>query len=261
MGTGKTSLVKDGLAKALGIPFSFIALGGAADGSFLDGHSFTYEGSMYGKIAEVLMRAQCMNPLIFFDELDKVSDSSRGAEVTSILTHLTDSIQNERFNDKYFGEIDFDLSKSLIIFSYNDEHLVNPILRDRMITIHVKGYDVKDKLILARDYLLPEILKQYKFLPTDIVFEDEVIIKIIQKVPDEEGVRNLKRGLESIVSWINMHRYIPHVASGNSKSSTSACISSSLVFPLKVTSDHVNSFISTDSTKTGRDTYLQTMYT
>jgi ATP-dependent Lon protease len=245
MGTGKTSLVKDGLCKALNIPFGFIPLGGAADGSFLDGYSFTYEGSVYGKVAEVLMRTQCMNPIIFFDELDKVSESSRGREIIGILTHLTDSTQNERFNDKYFGEIDIDLSKSLIIFSYNDESLINPILKDRMITIHVKGYDQKDKLVLARDYLLPEIIAQYKFNPGDVLFDNETIIQIIQKVPAEQGVRNLKRGIESIVSWINMHRYIPD----NEKT---------IAFPVTVTCEHVRKFVSID---TKNNTYIHSMYT
>ena len=163
MGVGKSSLVKDGISKALNIPFAFIALGGASDGSFLDGFSVTYEGSTYGKIAEMLMKAQCMNPIIFFDELDKVSHSSRGDEIIGILTHLTDSVQNEKFNDKYFGEIDLDLSKCLFVFSYNDENLINPILRDRMIQIHVKGYSTQDKLQIAKNYLLPSIMKQYLF--------------------------------------------------------------------------------------------------
>lgn len=207
MGTGKTSLVKEGICKALNLAFGFIALGGASDGSFLDGHSFTYEGSTYGKIAEVLMKTQCMNPVIFFDELDKVSTTHRGDEIIGILTHLTDSSQNEKFNDRYFGEIDLDLSKSLIIFSYNDESRINPILKDRLITIHVKGYNNEDKLKIARDYLLPQILKEYNISKEDIVFTDSVINAIIQRVKSEEGVRNLKRGLEALISWINMLRY------------------------------------------------------
>jgi ATP-dependent Lon protease len=149
-----------------------------------------------------------MNPIIFFDELDKVSNTHRGDEVIGVLTHLTDSSQNERFNDRYFGELDLDLSKSLIIFSYNDESLINPILKDRMITIRVKGYDTKDKQVIAKDYLLPDILKQFNFKPSDVIFPEEIVNKIIQKVPSESGVRNLKRGLEAIVTNYNMLRYI-----------------------------------------------------
>lgn len=208
MGCGKTSLVKDGICKALQMPFGFIALGGASDGSFLDGHGFTYEGSTYGKIAEVLMKTGVMNPIFFFDELDKISQSHRGEEVTGILMHLTDSSQNERFNDKYFAEIDMDLSKSLIIFSYNDESLINPILKDRMITIRVSGYTRKDKIKIATKHLIPTILNEFGFAETDIVFPTACIERIIEKVAEEDGVRNLKRGIETIVSWVNISRFL-----------------------------------------------------
>lgn len=207
MGCGKTSLVKDGICKALNMPFGFIALGGANDGSFLDGHGFTYEGSTYGKIAETLMKTEVMNPIIFFDELDKISTSSRGEEVTNILMHLTDSSQNERFNDKYFGELDLDLSKALMVFSYNDETLVNPILRDRMVTIPVSGYKKKDKIIIARNHLIPSILSTFNIKGEDVIISDEMIDSIIDRVATEDGVRNLKRGLEAVVSWINISRY------------------------------------------------------
>jgi ATP-dependent Lon protease len=210
MGIGKTSLIKEGLSKALGIPFGFIALGGASDGGFLEGHSYTYEGSTYGKIAEILIKTQCSNPIIFFDELDKVSMTKKGEEIFGILTHLTDMSQNEKFTDRYFGEMELNLSKCLIIFSYNDENLINPILRDRLITIKVAGYKKPQKLIIAKDYLLPSILKNYGFTPQDIQINDDMIGYIIENVPEEEGVRNLKRGLENIISWINMYRYMPN---------------------------------------------------
>lgn len=208
-GIGKTSLIKNGISKALNLPFAFVPLGGASDASFLDGHAFTYEGSMYGKIAEVLMRTQCMNPVIFFDELDKVSETNKGEEISHVLTHLTDSTQNDKFNDKYFGEIDIDMSKALMVFSYNHDDKLDPILKDRMITIEVKGYDTEDKLKIADDFLIPAILSQYGFQPHDVKFSHPVLRAIIQRVPDEDGVRNLKRGIEAIVSWVNMYQYVP----------------------------------------------------
>ena len=119
-GTGKTSLIKEGISKILGREFTFIALGGAGDSSFLEGHSYTYEGSSWGRIVQIIIDSKCMNPVIYFDELDKVSDTPRGEEIIGILTHLTDTSQNSQFHDKYFSEIDFDLSKCLFIFSYND---------------------------------------------------------------------------------------------------------------------------------------------
>jgi ATP-dependent Lon protease len=152
-GTGKTSLVKEGISKILGREFAFIALGGTGDSSFLEGHSYTYEGSSWGKIVQILVDSKCMNPVIYFDELDKISDTPRGEEIVGILTHLTDTSQNNEFHDKYFSEISFDLSKCLFIFSYNDESRVNPILKDRMYRIQTKGYEAKDKVIIAKNYL------------------------------------------------------------------------------------------------------------
>lgn len=179
-GTGKTSLVKEGISKILNRPFAFIALGGATDSSFLEGHSYTYEGSVWGKIVQILVDSKCMNPVIYFDELDKISDTPKGEEIAGILTHLTDTSQNSQFHDKYFAEIDFDLSKCLFIFSYNDESKVNPILRDRMYKIQTKGYEKKQKTVISNQYLLPKIREQVKFAQGDIIIPDESINYIIE---------------------------------------------------------------------------------
>jgi len=212
-GTGKTSLVKEGISKILGREFAFIALGGAGDSSFLEGHSYTYEGSSWGKIIQILIDSKCMNPVIYFDELDKLSESTRGAEITGILTHLTDTSQNSEFHDKYFSEVSFDLSKCLFIFSYNDESKVNPILRDRMYRIQTKGYSAKEKIIIAKNFILPKIREQVNFDEGMINIPDDVIEYIITKpafTKNEEGVRNLKRCLEIIYTKLNLFRLIKH---------------------------------------------------
>jgi ATP-dependent Lon protease len=148
-----------------------------------------------------------MNPVIYFDELDKISDTPKGEEIAGILTHLTDTSQNNQFHDKYFAEIDFDLSKCLFIFSYNDESKVNPILRDRMYRIQTKGYDKKQKTVISKDYLLPKIRDQVKFSEEDIILTDEAIHHIIDTHCDkEDGVRNLKRCLEIIFTKLNLYR-------------------------------------------------------
>lgn len=210
-GVGKTLLVKDGISKIFGREFAFLALGGATDSSFLEGHSYTYEGSQWGRIIQILIDGKTMNPIIFFDELDKVSDTPRGEEIIGVLTHLTDTTQNSQFHDKYFSELEFDLSKCLFVFSYNDESKVNAILRDRMYVIHTKGYDVKEKLIIARKYLLPKILEQVGFKEGDIIIPDDVIQYIISNqdmTRNEEGVRNLKRCLEIIHTKLNLYRLV-----------------------------------------------------
>ena len=206
-GTGKTSLVKEGISKILNRPFAFIALGGATDSSFLEGHGYTYEGSIWGKIVQILIDSKCMNPVIYFDELDKISDTPKGEEIAGILTHLTDTTQNSQFHDKYFCDIDFDLSKCLFIFSYNDESKVNPILKDRMYRIQTKGYNQKQKNVIANDYLLPKIREQVVFKSEDIVITDQNIKHIIEHYCNkEDGVRNLKRCLEIIHTKLNLYR-------------------------------------------------------
>jgi ATP-dependent Lon protease len=206
-GTGKTSLVKEGISKILNRPFSFIALGGATDSSFLEGHSYTYEGSLWGKIVQILIDSKCMNPVIYFDELDKISETPKGEEIAGILTHLTDTSQNSQFHDKYFADIDFDLSKCLFIFSYNDESKVNPILKDRMYRIKTAGYNQKQKTAISNNYLLPKIREQIKFSKEDIIIPDLTINYIIDShCGKEDGVRNLKRCLEIIYTKLNLYR-------------------------------------------------------
>jgi len=231
MGTGKTTLIKEGISKLLNRPFSLIALGGATDASVLEGHSYTYEGSTYGKIVDILIQTQCSNPIIYFDELDKVSDSPKGEEIIGILTHLIDSSQNTNFHDKYFSEIDFDLSKALFIFSYNDETKINPILRDRMYKITTKGYDKKEKNIIAKNYLLSTICKQVKFEEENIIINDETIDYIIDNYTENEsGVRNLKRCLEIIFTKLNLFRLMPK---GYSLFNKEDCFS--VEFPFNIT--------------------------
>ena len=205
--THNTTLVKEGISKILNRPFALIALGGATDASVLEGHGYTYEGSTWGKIVDILIQTKCSNPIIYFDELDKVSDTAKGEEIIGILTHLIDTTQNSNFHDKYFSEIDFDLSKALFIFSYNDESRVNSILRDRMYRISTKGYDTNEKKTIAKDYLIPYINSQIKFEKENINFPDETLEHIIEKYTDgESGVRNFKRCLEIIYTKLNLYR-------------------------------------------------------
>jgi len=208
-GVGKTKLIKEGICNALNYPNAFISLSGTDDASFLKGHSYTYEGSKHGKICESLIKTGIMNPLFLFDELDKVSNTYKGQEIINTLIHITDPVQNDKFNDRYLEEIDLDISRSMIIFTYNDEFLINPILKDRMIVINVKGYNNDEKIILATDYIIPEILKQYNLDNGDIIFNKELIKHIICNIDKEDGVRNLKRSINNIISWINMMLYVP----------------------------------------------------
>ena len=208
-GVGKTSLAKKGISCCLkdgdgnSRPFSFIAMGGSTNSSTLDGHNYTYVGSTWGRIVDILMDTKIMNPIIFIDELDKVSKTENGKEIIGILTHLIDQTQNDSFQDKYFNGINLNLSKALFIFSYNDAELIDRILLDRIHRIKFDHLSVEDKLIIARKFILPEIYKKMGLLDM-IEINDTVIEYIINSYTCESGVRKFKELMFEIVGEINL---------------------------------------------------------
>ena len=208
-GVGKTSLARKGLANCLKDkdgttrPFSFIALGGSSNGSTLSGHNYTYVGSTWGRIVDILMEQKCMNPIIFIDELDKVSRTENGKEIIGILTHLIDPTQNESFQDKYFNGIDIDMSKALFIFSYNDVSALDRILLDRIHRIKFDHLTLFDKLEITNKYILPELYEKIGL--NDIIkFDNQVVKFIIENYTNESGVRKLKEILFEVISEINL---------------------------------------------------------
>jgi ATP-dependent Lon protease len=208
-GVGKTSLAKNGLAKCLldeqsnSRPFAFIAIGGSCNGSTLEGHSYTYVNSTWGRITDILMETKCMNPIIYIDELDKVSKTEQGREIIGILTHLIDSTQNDSFQDKYFSGINLDLSKALFIFSYNDPEQIDHILLDRIHRIRFDNLSLSDKIIIVREYILPEINKKMGFSDT-VILSDDIIEYIVETYTLEPGVRKLKEILFDLYGEINI---------------------------------------------------------
>jgi ATP-dependent Lon protease len=208
-GIGKTSLAKKGLANCLhdenGIsrPYSFIALGGSSNASLLEGHGYTYINSTWGKIADILMDSKCMNPIIYIDELDKVSKTDQGREIIGILTHLIDPTQNDTFQDKYFSGIHLDLSKALFIFSYNDAEQIDKILLDRIHRIKFDNLELDDKVVIVKKYILPEINKKMG-LENIVTLSDNTIISIIENYTCEPGVRKLKEILFDLFGEINI---------------------------------------------------------
>ena len=209
-GIGKTSLAKKGLSGCLldengkSRPFAFIALGGSCNGSTLEGHSYTYVNSIWGRIIDILMETKCMNPIIYIDELDKVSKTEHGKEIIGILTHLIDTTQNDSFQDKYFSGIDVDLSKALFIFSYNDPELIDRILLDRIHRIKFDNLSIADKLIIIRTHILPEIHAKMGIPTNTVILDDAIIEHIIEYYTMEPGVRKLKEILFDLYGEINL---------------------------------------------------------
>ena len=245
MGNGKTTLVKEGIAKAIDRPFAFIALGGASDSSYFNGHAYTYEGSHWGRIIDILMTSKCMNPIIYFDELDKVSETHRGSEIIHLLTHLTDPSQNTLFQDNYFPGINLDLSKVLFVFSFNDEMKIDRILRDRMYVINTKGFKPSEKVEICNNYILPELLNTFVFHKEDIIFDKETILYIIEKHTEkEEGVRNLKRCIEAIISKVNIY----NLTSGENNDTILPFKIKDFKIPLVITKEIIDNLITTKET-------------
>ena len=235
-GTGKTTIAKKGLTKCLSSkdgtprPFSFIPIGGSTNGSSLEGHCYTYVGSTWGRIVDVLMESKCMNPIIFIDELDKVSNTEHGKEIIGILTHMTDSSQNDEFIDKYFAGVKIDLSKALIIFSYNDPELIDRILLDRIHRIKFKALTKQEKFHVTFNHLLPEIFTSVGINKDDIIFDEKIIEFIIDNYTFEAGARKLKEKLFEIVRELNLR----------------VMYNDSTNFPLTVTKDLITKDIFSD---------------
>ena len=205
-GIGKTSLIKQGIAKALDWPFQFISLGGDSDASTFNGHQMVYEGSHCGKIVNSLVAAKSMSMVLMFDELDKISSTPKGEEIQNLLVHLTDSAQNSDFEDKYLSGIPLDMSQSMFVFSANDINKIDRVLLDRFTVIHLEGYGPKEKMEIAEKFLLPGALKQVNLAERVGVPKDIVSHVLETYAKEEKGVRELKRCMEQIAQKLNMLR-------------------------------------------------------
>jgi ATP-dependent Lon protease len=250
-GVGKTSLLREGVAKALKRPFNFMPLGGATDASYLEGHGYTYEGATWGKIIDMVMVSNCMNPIIFFDELDKVSFTDKGREIIGILMHLTDPSQNTSIQDRYFSGIDFDLSKALIIFSYNDPNLIDPILRDRIVEIKMKGFDTEQKINILNDFSIPKICKNIGFNRDNLIINDEILKYIITKYTTEKGVRSANKCLESIILKLNLLNLTTKEMNYSIKD---------FKLPIELTNDIVDKFLTGNKKDDDRSISAKMMY-
>ena len=206
-GSGKTSLAKYGLAHCLkdengeARPFAMIQMGGDCQGS----HSWVTIIHMSVPPGEALSycNKKCMNPIIFIDEVDKVSKTEHGRELIGIMTHMLDPTQNDCFQDKYFSGVDIDLSQALFVLSYNDASLIDRILLDRIHRVKFDALSLEEKVVISKKYILPDVYKRMG-LTGSVTIEEYSIRYLIEEHTFEAGVRKLKELFFDIVGEINL---------------------------------------------------------
>ena len=197
-GNGKTTIVRRGLAEALDLPFHTVALGGMSDASHLLGFDRTYSNARQGRLADIAMESGVTNPIIFFDELDKIATSAAGQEIANVLIHLTDPQGADTIHDRFLRPVD--LSGAILVFAFNDESLVPPVLMNRLRLVRTKGYDADEKRRIAERHLVPDALAGVDRCARGLIdVRPSFLEALVRRCKGEHGVRQLNQLITSAV--------------------------------------------------------------
>jgi ATP-dependent Lon protease len=206
-GVGKSKFIKV-LADTLGIPMKTISLGGIKDSSFFLGHGYVYVESGPGKIIQNVIDSKISNPIIYFDELDKVSETENGKDIYSFLSYITDYTQNTEFTDHYFYGMKFNLSKVFYVFTFNDIEKIDKILLDRLNIIHVQTPSDNEICHILQKHSIPEIMENVG-IQRNIHMDSSQLQTIIRRYGDvvnksvSSGIREYYRILEKVFLQLN----------------------------------------------------------
>lgn len=205
-GVGKTSIVQ-ALSQAIDIPYSYISMANINEPSILLGHSYTFEESMYGNLSSSVIKNECKNGIIIFDELDKCSE-----KVQKTMLGIFDPLQNSKFVDAYFGDFYLDLSETLMIICVNSIDTINPYLRDRFHVVNIEGYNDEEKRTIINNYIIPTLEKEHKI---NIEIEQKVIDYILKHNDREKGIRKINTDLSKIYELIIVDKYMNNYGLNN----------------------------------------------
>lgn len=213
-GVGKSKFIKI-LSDILELPMKSISLGGIKDSSFFLGHGYVYVESGPGKILQNVIDSKISNPILYFDELDKVSETDNGKDIFSFLCYLTDPTQNTTFTDHYFYGMHFDLSKIFYVFTFNDIDKIDKILLDRLNIIKIESPSDNDIINIIEKHCIPEIINNIG-IKKSVVFGKENIQFIINYCKNSfnksitSGIREYYRIIEKIILELNKNILLSH---------------------------------------------------
>lgn len=238
-GVGKTAVAK-ALAESVGLPFEKIALGGLEDPGMLTGQDNSWIGSSPSILLQILKRMQCCNGIVLFDEVDKLSTSSRGKAVQNVLLHITDYTQNKEFQDSYLYEFPHDLSQIWFVFAMNDRKIIEPVLRDRLDIVKLETYTHEEKIAIINLHILPNTVADVGLAKDSIVITEQAcntLLSLLEPQLRDTGLRAIEKELHHIVSKINLYSTIK---SGDNTMKLTYKLPKFNGFPHKITSSEIH---------------------